>query len=70
MISDDDIARMTDACRQLAEPVGDYFIDDYLSNLVATVIDFQTHTDAVERALSISPPMSDRPSAGSTTSLS
>jgi hypothetical protein len=51
MISDNDIARMTDACRQLSEPVGDYFIDDYLTNLVATVIDFQTHTTAVERAL-------------------
>src|SRR3977135_3230575 len=42
---------MTRACRQLPEPVGDYLVDDYLSNLVATVIDFQTHTTAVERAL-------------------
>ena len=42
---------MTDACRRLGEPVGEYFIDDYLTNLVATVIDFQTHTTAVERAL-------------------
>jgi hypothetical protein len=51
MISDADIARMTEACRALPEPVGDYAVDDYLTNLVATVVDFQTHTTAVERAL-------------------
>jgi hypothetical protein len=51
MLSDDDIAWMTDACRELAEPVGDAFVDDYLTNLVVTVIDFQTNTTAAERAL-------------------
>jgi hypothetical protein len=44
-------ALMTEACRALPEPVGDYPVDDYLTNLVATVVDFQTHTTAVERAL-------------------
>ncbi|MGO9657983.1 MAG: hypothetical protein ACLP7F_06430 [Acidimicrobiales bacterium] len=51
MVSDTDIARMTEACRALPEPVGDYSVDDYLTNLVATVVDFQTQTTAVERAL-------------------
>jgi len=51
MINDADITRVTEACRALPEPVGDYLIDDYLTNLVATVVDFQTHSTAVERAL-------------------
>jgi hypothetical protein len=51
VITDYDIARMTEACRDLPEPVGDYVIDDYLTNLVATVVDFQNQTTAVERAL-------------------
>lgn len=42
---------MTEACRQLPEPHGDYVIDDYLTNLMATVLDFQTHTTAVRQAL-------------------
>jgi hypothetical protein len=51
VITDYDIARMTQACRDLPEPVGDYVIDDYLTNLMATVVDFQNQTTAVERAL-------------------
>lgn len=51
MISEEDVIRMTKACRTLPEPVGDYLMDDYLTNLVATVVDFQTHTTVVERAL-------------------
>lgn len=33
---------MTEACRRLPEPEGDYLVDDYLTNLMATVLDFQT----------------------------
>jgi hypothetical protein len=51
MITDEDIGRMTEACRALPEPLGNYSVEDYLTNLVATVVDFQTHTTAVERAL-------------------
>jgi hypothetical protein len=51
VISESDIVKMTEACRELPAPSGDYLIDDFLTNLMATVIDFQTHTSAVERAL-------------------
>ena len=43
MISQEDIARVTEACRVLPEPTGNYFEDDFLVNLIATVVDFQTH---------------------------
>ena len=51
MITEHDMARMTVACRALPEPVGNYLIDDYLTNLVATVVDFQNQTTTVERVL-------------------
>ena len=51
VIGEDDIERMVAACAGLPEPSGDYVIDDFLTNLVATVVDFQTHTTAVERAI-------------------
>ena len=51
MIGEDDIERLVAACARLPEPSGDYVIDDFLTNLVATVVDFQTHTTAVERAI-------------------
>jgi len=51
VIGADDIERMVAACAGLPEPSGDYVIDDFLTNLVATVVDFQTHTTAVERAI-------------------
>jgi len=51
MIGEDDIEQMVAACAGLPEPSGDYVIDDFLVNLVATVVDFQTHTTAVERAI-------------------
>jgi len=51
VIGEDDIERMAAACAGLPEPSGDYVIDDFLTNLVATVVDFQTHTSAVERAI-------------------
>lgn len=51
VINDDDIEAMVEACRQLPEPAGNYLVDDYLTNLMATVVDFQAQTTAVERAL-------------------
>lgn len=51
VINDGDIERMVEACRQLPEPVGNYLVEDYLTNLVATVVDFQLQTTTVERAL-------------------
>jgi len=51
VINQEDIERMVEACRQLPEPVGNYLVEDYLTNLMATVIDFQLQTAAVERAL-------------------
>ncbi len=51
VITEGDIERMVEACRKLPEPVGDYLVEDYLTNLMATVVDFQLQTTAVERAL-------------------
>ena len=51
MINEGDIERMVEACRQLPEPVGDYLVEDYLTNLMATVVDFQLQSTVVERAL-------------------
>jgi hypothetical protein len=51
VVSEEDIVVIVEACREVPEPVGDYLEDDFLVNLVATVVDFQTHTTAVERAL-------------------
>jgi len=51
MVSEEDIAVVVEACREVPDPVGDYLEDDFLVNLVATVVDFQTHTTAVARAL-------------------
>ena len=51
MIHEGDIERVVEACRQLPEPVGNYLVEDYLTNLMATVVDFQLQTTAVERAL-------------------
>jgi hypothetical protein len=51
VVNEGDIERMVEACRQLPEPVGNYLVEDYLTNLMATVVDFQLQTTAVERAL-------------------
>lgn len=49
--TDADVELMAEACRRPPEPVGDYRIGDCLTNLMATVIDFQLQTVTVERAL-------------------
>ncbi len=51
MLSEDDVGRLAAACLHLPEPEGNYLEDDFLVNLVATVVDFQTHTTAVVRAI-------------------
>ncbi|MHB1534706.1 MAG: hypothetical protein ACYC1D_08865 [Acidimicrobiales bacterium] len=58
MISEADVSRITEACQALPEPVGDYPRDEYLTNLVATGVDFQTRATAGERALV---PLAGRP---------
>jgi hypothetical protein len=37
-------------CRTLPPAKGNYLIDDYIENLLLTVLDFQMRTIAVERA--------------------
>lgn len=51
MISDADIERVTAAARGLPPAVGVYVEDDFVTNLLATVVDFQMHTNAVVKAL-------------------
>lgn len=50
MLSDDEFARVLDRCRALPAPKGNYLVNDYVSNLLLTVLDFQQHTTTVERA--------------------
>ena len=46
-----DVDRVVQAARQLPPAEGNYLVDDFVTNLLATVIDFQMHTTAVENAL-------------------
>jgi hypothetical protein len=50
-VTDSDIDRIVQAARLLPPAKGNYLIDDFVTNLLATVIDFQMHTTAVENAL-------------------
>lgn len=47
-LSETDI--LTEACRSLSPPKGNYLIDDFASNMILTVLDLQMQTTAVERA--------------------
>ncbi|MFL5759981.1 MAG: hypothetical protein ACJ789_09590 [Thermomicrobiales bacterium] len=51
MITSADIGGVADAARHLAPPAQTYHEEDYVMNLLATVVDFQTHTTAVVKAL-------------------
>ena len=51
MLDDAELHRLEAACDKLPPAVGDYLIDDFITNLLATVVDFQTQTSAVDRAL-------------------
>jgi hypothetical protein len=48
--SDVDVARVVEAARTIPAAKGNYLETDFITNLLATVIDFHTHTTAVERA--------------------
>lgn len=51
MISEGDVERVAAAARGLPPAVGVYVEDDFVTNLLATVVDFQMHTNAVVKAL-------------------
>ena len=51
MVTDDDIDRVTAAARSLPPAAGVSVEQDFVTNVLVTVIDFQMHTTAVVRAL-------------------
>jgi hypothetical protein len=51
VITDDDIAALTQRCRALPEIDDVYLATDFVSCLLDTVIDFQQHTTTVRRAI-------------------
>lgn len=50
-VTEDELKLVEAVCRRLPPAKGNYLISDFVMNLMATVIDFQTHTTTVERAL-------------------
>jgi hypothetical protein len=46
-----EIDLLRERCREVPPAKGDYRIEDYLTNLVVTVVDFQMHTNAVVKAM-------------------
>ena len=51
MISDEDVRRIAEAGAELPAAEGVYIEDDFVTNLMATVIDYQTQSIVVERAI-------------------
>lgn len=51
MINEGDVERVAAAARGLPPAMGVYVEDDFVTNLLATVVDFQMHTNAVIKAL-------------------
>jgi hypothetical protein len=51
MLARDEIDCLLAACRRLPPAENDYRIDDFVCNLLLTVLDFQMQTVAVERAM-------------------
>ena len=51
MITAEDVAAVAERARRVPPARESYLEDDFVTNLLATVVDFQTHTTAVERAL-------------------
>jgi hypothetical protein len=51
MITDRDVNLVAERCRDVSPAVGDYLETDFIMNLLATVVDYMTHTTAVVRAL-------------------
>jgi hypothetical protein len=50
MLTTADIEAIAVRCRQLPAAQGNYLVDDYVTNLILTVLDFQLHTTIVKRA--------------------
>ena len=50
-LSAEAIEHLVERCRALAPATGVYLEDDFITNLMATVIDFQMHSTAVVRAI-------------------
>lgn len=50
MISNDELTILTSRCRELPPAKQSYLVDDFIENLLLTVVDFQMHTTAVQRA--------------------
>src|SRR6266568_27504 len=52
MLTEEEVQqRLVEACRNLSPAENDYRIDDFIDNLMLTVLDFQMRTVAVERAM-------------------
>lgn len=51
VITDADVAKVAKSAGKLTHTGGGYVEDDFVINLLVTVIDFQTHTTAVNRAI-------------------
>jgi hypothetical protein len=51
MVSSQDVERLVAACRSLAAARGEYREADFVTNLLATVVDFQMRTTTVVRAI-------------------
>jgi hypothetical protein len=50
-VFDADVVRVVDACKRLPAAEGVYLEEDFVTNMLATVVDFQMHTTAVVRAM-------------------
>jgi hypothetical protein len=51
VLDDAELDHLAVACATLPPAAGNYLMDDFVTNLLATVVDFQTQTPVVERAL-------------------
>jgi hypothetical protein len=51
VLTDVDLAKVLAVCQALPAAEGMYLEDDFITNLLATVVDYQMHTTAVQRAL-------------------
>jgi hypothetical protein len=50
MFSVDDIDTLVTRCRNLPPAIENYLVDDFVENMLLTVLDFQMHTTAVRKA--------------------
>jgi hypothetical protein len=50
ILSDSDYALLVESCGSLPAPRGDYAIQDFISILILTVLDYQLHNTVVDRA--------------------